>query len=96
MKAAIVFTGSGPVVILTSYESFTDPRLVAKLKAKGIRKYLGFELAVDLCRKRYGEHYPVVVNDLRQTDDLRVLDYDGHHIFQTFPFDEYGQEFRHE
>jgi hypothetical protein len=96
MKAAIVFTGSGPLVILTSYESFTDPKLVAKLNAKGIRKYMGFELPVELCQKRYGEHYPVVINDLRQTDDLRVLDYDGHHVFLTFSFSEYGNEFKHE
>ena len=96
MKAAIVFTGSGPMVILTSYESFTDPNLVAKLKAKGIQKYLGFEVPVELCQKRYGEHYPVVVNDLRQTDDLRVLDYDGHHVMLTLSFSDYGKEFRHE
>jgi hypothetical protein len=96
MKAAIVFTGSGPLVILTSYESFTDPKLVAKLNAKGVRKYMGFELPLELCQKRYGEHYPVVINDLRQTDDLRVLDYDGHHVFLTFSFSEYGNEFRHE
>jgi hypothetical protein len=96
MKAGIVFTGSGPLVILTSYESFTDSKLVEKLQAKGIRKYLGFEVPLELCQQRYGTHYPVVVQDLRQTDDLRVLDYDGHHIFLTFSFSEFGEEFRHE
>jgi hypothetical protein len=96
MKAGIVFTGSGPLVILTSYESFTDSKLVEKLVAKGIKKYLGFEVPVELCQQRYGTHYPVVVQDLRQTDDLRVLDYDGHHIFLTFSFSEFGEEFRHE
>jgi len=96
MKAGIVFTGSGPLVILTSYESFTDPSLVEKFKAKGIKKYIGYELPVELCEKRYGTHYPVVVQDLRQTDDLRVLDYDGHHIFLTFSFTEFGDEFRFE
>jgi hypothetical protein len=96
MKAGIVFTGSGPLVILTSYESFTDSKLVEKLQAKGIKKYLGFEVPLELCQQRYGTHYPVVVQDLRQTDDLRVLDYDGHHIFLTFSFSEFGEEFRHE
>jgi hypothetical protein len=96
MKAGIVFTGSGPLVILTSYESFTDSKIVEKLQAKGIKKYLGFEVPVELCQQRYGTHYPVVVQDLRQTDDLRVLDYDGHHIFLTFSFSEFGEEFRHE
>jgi hypothetical protein len=96
MKAGIVFTGSGPLVILTSYESFTDPKLIEKLNAKGIKKYLGFEIPLELCQQRYGTHYSVVVQDLKQTDDLRVLDYDGHHIFLTFSFSEFGQEFRHE
>jgi hypothetical protein len=96
MKAGIVFTGSGPRVILTSHESFTDPKLADKLHAKGIKKYLGFEIPVELCKERYGNHFGVVVQDLKQTDDLRVLDYDGHHIFLTFSFSEFGEEFRHE
>jgi len=96
MRAGIVFTGSGPLVILTSYDSFTDPKLVEKFEAKGIKKYLGYELPLELCQERYGAHYPIVVQDLHQTDDLRVLDYDGHHIFLTFSFSEFGQEFRHE
>jgi hypothetical protein len=96
MKAGIIFTGSGPLVILTSYDSFTDPGLVEKLQAKGVKKYLGFELPLDLCQQRYGQHYPVVLQDLRQADDMRVLDFDGHHIFLTFSFSEFGQEFRYE
>ncbi len=96
MKAGIIFTGSGPILILTSFESFADPKIVEKLKAKGIRKYFGYEVPLELCQKRYGEHYPVVLHDLRQTDDLRVLDYDGHHIMLTFSFNEYGQYFSYE
>jgi hypothetical protein len=38
----------------------------------------------------------VVLNDLRQVDDLRVLDYDGHHIFLTFSFKELGEQFINE
>jgi len=93
MKAGIIFTGSGPILVLTSYDSFTDPKFVEKMRAKGIKKFMGYEVPPELCQKRYGEHYPVVLGDLRQTDDLRVLDYDGHHIFLTFSFQEYGQQF---
>lgn len=96
MKAGIIFAGSGPILVLTSYESFTDPKFVEKLKAKGVKKYLGFEVPLELCQKRYGEHYPVVMNDLRQSDDLRVLDFDGHHILLTFSFSEYGEAFKYE
>jgi hypothetical protein len=93
MKAGIIFTGSGPILVLTSYDSFTNPKFVEKMKAKGVKKFMGYEVPLELCQKRYGEHYPVVLNDLRQTDDLRVLDYDGHHILLTFSFQEYGQQF---
>jgi hypothetical protein len=67
-----------------------------KLKANGIKKFIGYEVPLELCQKRYGEHYPVVLNDLRQTDDLRVLDYDGHHVMLTFSFTELGQPFTYE
>jgi hypothetical protein len=30
------------------------------------------------------------LGDLRQTDDLRILDYDGHHIFNSFSLNELG------
>ena len=36
MKAGIIFKGKGPILILTTYESFKDPKLISKLKKKGI------------------------------------------------------------
>jgi hypothetical protein len=94
MKAGVIFTGSGPLLVLTSYDSFTNPNFVKKILAKGIKKYMGYEVPLEVCQKRYGEHYPVVLNDMRQSDDLRVLDYDGHHIFLTFSFRELGESFQ--
>lgn len=96
MKAGIIITGTGPIVVLTSYESFTDPVFVAKLGAKGVRKFIAYEIPLELCQQRYGEHYPVVLEDLRQSDDLRVLDFDGHHVYATFSFQEYGEQCRYE
>ena len=46
MKAALLFTGSGPLVILTSHASFTDPALLEKLAAKGIDKFIAYEVPV--------------------------------------------------
>ncbi|OAD20650.1 cytoplasmic protein, partial [Candidatus Thiomargarita nelsonii] len=40
MKAGIFFTGSGPILVLTSYDSLTDPHLVKKLTTKGIKKFI--------------------------------------------------------
>ncbi len=90
MKAGIFFTGSGPVVLLTSYDALDHERLVEKLATKGIKKYIAYELDEEAVKKQYGQHYNVVLGDLRQTDDLRILDYDGHHIFKSFSLNELG------
>ncbi len=49
MKAVIVFTGSGPILILTSYPSIDDPNFISKLKAKGIKKFIVSEIPMDQC-----------------------------------------------
>jgi hypothetical protein len=90
MKASIFFTGSGPILILTSYDSLTNPELIRKLKSKGIKKFIAYEIPVDLVKKKYGTHYEATMSDLKQEDDLRVLDYDGHHIFLEFSLKELG------
>ena len=96
MKAGIFFTGTGPILILTSYESLDDPNLVEKLALKGIKKYIAFEIREDLVKQRYGQHFNVILGDLKQADDLRVLDYDGHHVFYNFSIDEMGEPIYHE
>ena len=96
MKAGIFFTGTGPILILTSYESLDDPKLVEKLSLKGIKKYIAYEIQEDLVKDRYGKHFNVILGDLKQADDLRVLDYDGHQVFYNFSLDEIGKPIYHE
>ena len=91
MKAGILFTGSGPILILTSYDSFTEGELVEKLMAKGIKKFVAREVPIEVVKQRYGQHYNVVLGDLNQSDDLRVLDINGHNVFHSFSFKEMGQ-----
>ena len=96
MKAGIFFTGTGPILILTTYSSLDDPKLVDKLTQKGIKKYIAYEVSEALVKERYGKHFNVIMGDLKQSDDLRVLDYDGHHVFYNFSMDEIGQPVYHE
>ena len=44
MKAGIIFTGTGPILILTTFDSFENSKLVEKLATKGINKYIASEL----------------------------------------------------
>ena len=96
MKAGILFTGTGPILILTTYAALDDPKLIEKLTQKGIKKYIAYEVSEELVKARYGKQFNVILGDLKQTDDLRVLDYDGHHVFYNFSLDEIGQPVYHE
>lgn len=96
MKAGIFFTGTGPILILTTYGELDDPSLLTKLNQKGIKKFIAYEVPETLVREKYGNHYNVILGDLKQTDDLRVLDYDGHHVFYSFSLSELGQPVYHE
>ncbi|KMY68435.1 hypothetical protein AAU61_01780 [Desulfocarbo indianensis] len=96
MKAGIIFTGTGPILILTSYSAFDDPAFIHKLEAKGIRKFLAYELDSELVRQKYGKQFDVVLGDVKQQDDLRVLDYNGHNVFYNFKFNEMGGPIIHE
>ena len=96
MKAGVFFTGTGPILLLTTYGALDDPALVSKLKQKGIRKYIAYEVSEDLVKEKYGQQFKIIMGDLKQTDDLRVLDYDGHHVFYNFALSELGEPVFHE
>lgn len=96
MKAGVFFTGSGPIVIITSYDSFVESAFVEKLTAKGLKKFMAFEVPVDDLKRKYGKHFDVIMSDLKQEDDLRVLDYDGHRVFMNFELSKLGKPIYHE
>ncbi len=96
MKTLMLFGGSGPLVILTSHESATDPALIEKLKAKGLDKFIAYQIPLELARERYGGHFEVVLRDLRESDDLRVLDFNGERAFRLFRLAELGSPIMHE
>lgn len=90
MKTALLFTGSGPLVIATSHSSLTDPGLLEKLRAKGIDKFIAYELPLDLVKRRYNGHFDIAMRDLRESDDLRVVDFNGERAFRLFHLNELG------
>jgi hypothetical protein len=96
MKSFLLMTGSGPVVILTSYESIEDTALLDALQLKGLDKFIAYEVPLDLAKERYGGHFTAVMNDWLETDDLRVLDFNGDRAFRLFSFAELGEGTPHE
>ncbi len=96
MKAGIFFTGSGPILALTTYYPLDDPALAGKLASRGIDRYIAYEVPIALVRERYGPKFGMVMGDLHQGDDLRVLDYNGHHVFHVFELDDLGAPVFHQ
>lgn len=96
MKALLLFTGSGPMVVLSSHASPDDDVFLGKLKAKGVDKFMAYALSLETVEARYGGHFHAVVNDLHETDDLRVLDVNGQRVFSLFRLDELGEPFVYE
>ena len=90
MKVFMLMAGSGPLMILTSHSSIEEPVILDKLAAKGLDKFLSYEVPLELAKERYGGHFSVVANDLHESDDLRVLDYNGERAFRLFAFSELG------
>ncbi len=96
MKTFLLFAGTGPLVLLSSHASVEDPVFLNKLEAKGIYKFIAHEIPLDLVKERYGTHFDIASHDLHETDDLRVIDFDGQRIMRLFKFSEYGPQYMHE
>ncbi len=89
-RAYLIFTGTGPILILSTYPKLTDERLVEKLRYKGIEKFLAYEVALSAVEARYAEGYERIAGDLGGVEDIRVLDFNGHQIMANFSLDELG------
>jgi hypothetical protein len=87
MRAYLVFTGSGPILVLATYPELTDERLLSKLRYKGIDKFIAYEVDLAAVRGRY-PHFDNVAKDLAEVEDLRVLDFNGHQIMANFSLQE--------
>lgn len=96
MKGVLVLSGSGPLLILSSYPTVDHPDLVAKLRAKGLHKYLAYEVPIDRCKDLYGFTWRDIAADLETHDDMRVLDFDGQRIFLNFSLRQLGEAFVYE
>ncbi|HBF42807.1 MAG TPA: hypothetical protein DDW42_04115 [Desulfobacteraceae bacterium] len=82
------------ISVTNSFDALSEEDLT--LEVKGIKKFIATELPLEKIKEKYGNQYKVVMGDLYQTDDLRVLDYNGHNIFYSFSFKEMGKPIYHE
>lgn len=90
IRAYLIFTGTGPILVLSTYPKLTDERLVSKLRYKGIDKFIAYEVSLGAVQGRYEHSFQNVAHDLEGVEDLRVLDFNGHQIMANFSLDELG------
>jgi hypothetical protein len=90
LRAYIIFTGTGPILVLSTYPKLTDERLVSKLRYKGIDKFIAYEVDRDAVETRYEHSFANILKDLEHEEDIRVLDFNGHQIMANFSLDELG------
>jgi hypothetical protein len=93
-RAYLIFTGSGPILVLSTYPELTDERLVSKLRYKGIDKFIAYQVDMAAVRGRYEHSLETVARDLEGVEDMRVLDFNGHQIMTNFALDELGEPIR--
>ena len=89
-RAYIVFTGTGPILVLSTYSELTDERLLEKLRYKGIGSFIAYQVDLAAVRKRYEHSYVNVAEDLARDEDIRVLDFNGHQIMANFSLKQLG------
>lgn len=90
MHAYLIFSGSGPILVLSTYREWGDERLVAKLRYKGIDRCIAYQVDLEAVRARYASTFEDVAKDLEAEEDLRVLDFNGHQIMARFSLEELG------
>jgi len=91
IRSFLIFTGTGPILVLSTYPSLDDQRLIEKLRYKGISKFIAYEIALDAVRARYGQAFDSIAPDLDSEVDIRVLDFNGHQIMANFSLAELGE-----
>jgi len=96
MRAYLVFTPTGLILLLTSCSCITEDSLLVALERMGIDKFIAYEVPVDLVHRSYGVPFEVVASDIERGKEMRVLDFNGTHIFDTFKLSDLGQPVAYE
>ena len=96
MRSYLVLTENGPLLVLTSRSCITEGALLESLHNKGVDKFIAYEVEVERVHEFYGLPFEVIAADLEQGKDLRVVDFDGPHIFDCLSLADLGQDIHYE
>lgn len=86
MKAYLVFTSSGPVLVLSKIDFVRNPEMLDKLASKTSNKFIAYELPIEAVKANYAAHFAHVLGDPHQTGEIKILDDDGKEIYTNVRF----------
>ncbi len=95
LRSYLLFTGSGPILVLSTYPKLTDERLVDTLRFKGIERFIAYEVDLDAVVSLYAERFERMKGEIAHGEDFRVLDFDGHQIMAKFSLDALGDPIKY-
>ena len=90
LRSYLIFTGTGPILVLSTYPKLTDDRLLEKLRYKGIDRFIAYQVDLDEVKSAYPQSFGQAEGDLEGREDIRVLDFNGHQIMANFSVDSLG------
>jgi len=96
MRSYLVLTENGPLLVLTSRTSITEGILLDSLRGKGVDKFIAYEVPVEKVHEFYGMPFEIIAADLESGKELRVVDFDGAHIFKSLSFSDLGRQIQYE
>jgi hypothetical protein len=96
MRSYLILTENGPLLVLTSTAGITEEAVLKSLHQKGIDKFIAYEVPVDRVHEFYGVPFEIIAEDLASGKELRVVDFDGPHIFNCLSFSDLGHQIQYE
>lgn len=92
VRLYMIFSGSGPILVMTRFNGGMQAQLAREYLAfKGILKFVAYEVPAVRAEERYGTRFRATADQLSSDQDFRVMDMDGHHVFNSFDFVEMGE-----
>ena len=96
MTALLIFAECEPIIVVTSRAAIDDGRLAESLTRRGFSKFIAHEVPLEKLRLRYGVPFEVIEADVREGNDVRVLDFNGQNIFENLSLSDLGECIRYD
>ena len=90
-KAFLLQTATGPIIVLTRYESLKEAAVVMALDRRGVKKFEAHELPLATVEAAYSAHYQHLLTDPKVNDELIVMDDDGKQVYNNITFRDFGK-----